>query len=174
MVAGLSFEDSLFEAVSGSTTTGLTTLSGLEELSPAFLFGRDWLQCYRGLAITPLAIAQMIGPGQVARRLDGGEAQAQDLVASTRVRSRRILTIYGALAAMRRMSRRALVNLELPGRWRALCLYRGTEALLPDGDTEVRAGDEVVLVTHQANIDRLTEYFRRQPEPTGKHRPGGG
>jgi len=97
MATGLPLADALFEAASGITTTGLTTLKGLEKQSPALIFGRAWLQWYGGLAIIVLALALIIGPGQVALRLEGDKAPGEDLVASTRIRSRQVLGIYGIL-----------------------------------------------------------------------------
>lgn len=97
MAAGLSFEDALFEAVSGITTTGLTTLTGLEHQPRALLLARAWLQWYGGLAIIVLALALMIGPGQVARRLEGAATPPEDLISSTRLRSRQMLGVYGIL-----------------------------------------------------------------------------
>lgn len=46
-----SFIDSLFEAVSGFTTTGITVLSGLEEMPLSIIFFRSWIQWIGGLGI---------------------------------------------------------------------------------------------------------------------------
>lgn len=100
MAAGLAFEDALFEAVSGITTTGLTVVAGLEHQSHALLFARAWMQWYGGLAIVVLALALMIGPGQVARRLEAGETPPEDLISPTHLRSRRMLAVYGLLTVV--------------------------------------------------------------------------
>ena len=52
--------------------------------------------------------------------------------------------------------------LELPKRTRVVCLYREGNLLVPVGDTRLRAGDEVVLITHRDHLDDLGERF----EPT--------
>ena len=44
MGSGLAFQDAFFEAVSGATTTGLSTLPTVENSSDAFLFARAWMQ----------------------------------------------------------------------------------------------------------------------------------
>jgi trk system potassium uptake protein TrkH len=54
---GLAPLDALFEAVSGVTTTGLTTLAGVEGRPRGFLFARAWMQWYGGLGFAVLAVA---------------------------------------------------------------------------------------------------------------------
>ena len=49
--------DSLFEAVSGITTTGATVLSGLDKMPPALLFYRQELQWFGGMGLIVLAVA---------------------------------------------------------------------------------------------------------------------
>jgi trk system potassium uptake protein TrkA len=49
--------------------------------------------------------------------------------------------------------------LKLPERTRIVCLYRNGEFLVPDKDTDLRADDEVVLITHRANLETLNERF---------------
>jgi trk system potassium uptake protein TrkH len=96
--AGLGSVDALFEAVSGITTTGLSTLSSVEELPASFLFARAWMQWYGGLGIVVLALALVLGPGVAARRLAAGDSE--DLVAGTHARARRLLGVYGSLTAL--------------------------------------------------------------------------
>jgi trk system potassium uptake protein TrkH len=98
MAAGLGFADAAFEAVSGVTTTGLTTVSGLAERPPAFLLARAWMQWYGGLGIVVLSLAVVVRPGLAAVRLAAGEGET-DLVSGTRVRARRFLGVYAALTA---------------------------------------------------------------------------
>lgn len=50
-------------------------------------------------------------------------------------------------------------QLDLPAHCRIVCVYRDDGAVLPDGDTQLQAGDEVVLVSGQRNIDHLRERF---------------
>jgi trk system potassium uptake protein len=62
MGSGLTFFDALFEAISGSTTTGLSTVTHLEQMSRTFLFSRAWMQWYGGLGIVVLSLAWSSGP----------------------------------------------------------------------------------------------------------------
>lgn len=91
--AGLSVVDAFFEAVSGITTTGLTTLSTVQDKAHSFLFARVWMQWYGGLGIAVLAVAIMAQHGLATRKLvesPGAELQ----VSSTRALARRVLAIY--------------------------------------------------------------------------------
>ncbi len=51
--------DALFEAMSGLTTTGATTLTGLDHLPPSILYYRQQLQWLGGMGIIVLAVAVM-------------------------------------------------------------------------------------------------------------------
>ncbi len=55
----LSLVDSLFESMSGLTTTGATVLSGLDQLPPSILYYRQQLQWLGGMGIIVLAVAVM-------------------------------------------------------------------------------------------------------------------
>ena len=69
MASGLHFVDAFFEAVSGITTTGLSTLATVEDKPMSFLFTRAWLQWSGGLGIVVLTVALLLGPGLAAKRL---------------------------------------------------------------------------------------------------------
>ena len=91
--SGLTAMDAFFEAVSGVTTTGLTTLSTVQDRAHSFLFGRAWMQWYGGLGIAVLAVAIMAQHGLAARKLvesSGAELQ----VSSTRTYARQVLAVY--------------------------------------------------------------------------------
>ena len=64
-VLSLSFTDSVFESMSGLTTTGATVLTGLEELPVSILYYRQQLQWLGGMGIIVLAVAvlPMLGVG---------------------------------------------------------------------------------------------------------------
>ncbi|MHA7839148.1 MAG: TrkH family potassium uptake protein [bacterium] len=94
---GLDPMDAFFEALSGVTTTGLSTLESVEPHPRAFLFGRAWLQWVGGLGVVVLALAFMIPSGTAARRLGFDDREASDYVGSTRNHARRLLLTYGAL-----------------------------------------------------------------------------
>jgi trk system potassium uptake protein TrkH len=93
---GLSALDAFFEAVSGVTTTGLTTLATVQDRHHSFLFARAWMQWYGGLGIAVLATAIMAQHGLATRKLvklvesSGAEVQ----VSSTRTHARRMLAVY--------------------------------------------------------------------------------
>ena len=53
----ISYIDSLFESVSGITTTGATVLMGLEEMPRSLLFYRQLIQWLGGMGIIVLAVA---------------------------------------------------------------------------------------------------------------------
>lgn len=100
MSAGLSFLDALFEAISGVTTTGLSTKATLVGAPATFLFSRAWMQWYGGLGIVVLSLALVMQPGLVAKSLAGTETETDDLVGGTRARAQRLLKVYGALTAL--------------------------------------------------------------------------
>ena len=98
-MSGLSFMDAFFEAVSGITTTGLSTLQTVEGLSFTFLFVRSWLQWIGGLGIVVLTVAILTGPGVTARHLVNIE-ESEDIVGSTRLYTRTVLKVYGAMTVL--------------------------------------------------------------------------
>ena len=57
LILHTSMIDSLFEAVSGVTTTGATILSGLDTMPPSLLFYRQELQWFGGMGLIVLAVA---------------------------------------------------------------------------------------------------------------------
>lgn len=91
--AGLPYLDALFEAVSGITTTGLTTLQSVEDKPRYFLFARAWMQWYGGLGIAVLAVALLARQGLASRKLV--ETSGAEILASTsRAHARRVLAVY--------------------------------------------------------------------------------
>ena len=87
MTEGLTAIDALFEAVSGVTTTGLSTVSDLQQHSPGFLFARAWMQWYGGLGIVVFSIALLfLNKGIAARRLTMGDiSDSRDILGNTRM-----------------------------------------------------------------------------------------
>jgi trk system potassium uptake protein TrkH len=100
MGSGLGFLDALFEAVSGVTTTGLSTKATLVGTPQTFLFARAWMQWYGGLGVVVLSLALVMQPGLVAKGLAVTEADSDDLVGGTRAYARRTLIVYGLLTAL--------------------------------------------------------------------------
>ena len=97
---GMSFLDAFFEAVSGVTTTGLSTLATLDGAPSAFLFSRAWMQWYGGLGIVVLSLALVMQPGLLAKGLAVNEVEADDLVGGTKAHTRRVLKVYVALTVI--------------------------------------------------------------------------
>ncbi|PKL98588.1 MAG: hypothetical protein CVV17_10170, partial [Gammaproteobacteria bacterium HGW-Gammaproteobacteria-7] len=95
--AGDSWLDGWFEAVSGITTTGLSTTASVEDQSRAFLFARAWMQWYGGLGIVILSLALFLHNGVAGRRLMDTEATGDTLVSTTRTYARRVAIVYGVL-----------------------------------------------------------------------------
>lgn len=91
---GLSWIDAYFEAVSGVTTTGLSTVPSVENHSDSFLFARSFNQWVGGLGVVTLALALVTQPGAFARRLSLAEGHQEDWLGSTRAHFRRVLTTY--------------------------------------------------------------------------------
>jgi trk system potassium uptake protein TrkH len=95
--AGDSWLDGWFEAVSGITTTGLSTTASVEDKSRAFLFARAWMQWYGGLGIVILSLALFLHNGVAGRRLMDTEATGDTLVSTTRTYARHVAIVYGVL-----------------------------------------------------------------------------
>jgi trk system potassium uptake protein TrkH len=97
MGTGVPFVDALFEAVSGVTTTGLSTLTGIEMHSTTLLFTRAWMQWYGGLGFVVLSVALLMGHQAAARRLSDPAGSGETLVATARTHARHSLMVYVAL-----------------------------------------------------------------------------
>jgi trk system potassium uptake protein len=100
MGSGLGFLDALFEAISGVTTTGLSTKTKLLGAPQTFLFARAWMQWYGGLGVVVLSLALIMQPGLVAKGLAVTETETDDLVGGTRAHAQRALKVYGVLTAL--------------------------------------------------------------------------
>jgi len=100
MSGGLPFVDAMFEAISGITTTGLSTLPGLNGMPDSLLFLRAWLQWVGGLGIVVLSLAHLVSPGVVAKGLAVTEAESDDLVGGLRAHARRMLRVYLLLTGL--------------------------------------------------------------------------
>ena len=100
LAPGLPWIDALFESVSALTTTGLSTLPGVQELSPGYLFSRAWIQWYGGVGIAIISLAVLIRRSGAARRLLDASLEQEDLVGSSRAHSRRTLGVYLVLTGL--------------------------------------------------------------------------
>lgn len=100
--AHLLFIDALFEALSGFTTTGLSTLAPerLAALPKTLLFFRAYAQWIGGAGIIVLSLAVLLGPGTAAFRLYAAEFGQENIAGSVVATARVVLRIYLALTAL--------------------------------------------------------------------------
>lgn len=99
MSCGLSFRQSFFEAMSGVTTTGLTTVASVEALPRSFQFARAWQQWYGGLGIVVLSLALSAHPRSVMRRAGEDHSGEGDMLGGTLAHARRTLLVYAVMTA---------------------------------------------------------------------------
>nr|MBA2483803.1 TrkH family potassium uptake protein [Nitrosomonas sp.] len=83
MSYGIPFIDAWFEAVSGITTTGLSTLGTIEDRPLSFLFARGWMQWVGGLGIIVLALALVFQPGMATKQLGFDSKEVDNVVGGT-------------------------------------------------------------------------------------------
>ncbi|MGE3171823.1 MAG: TrkH family potassium uptake protein [Planctomycetota bacterium] len=91
--------DAVFEAVSGVTTTGLSTLDLGQDRGFGFWFLRAWMQWFGGFGIVALSLALMRQPGSVSLGLAFDSEGERDPVRSARGHARTVAGIYVALTA---------------------------------------------------------------------------
>ncbi|MBD63120.1 MAG: potassium transporter [Gammaproteobacteria bacterium] len=100
---GLSITDSLFESVSGITTTGATSIVGLDELPKSLLLYRQLLQWIGGMGLIILAVAVMpalgIGGGQLYKMELPGSHGNQKLTRTFTNSAKALWKIYFGLTA---------------------------------------------------------------------------
>jgi trk/ktr system potassium uptake protein len=94
MTAGVSFLDALFEAVSGITTTGLSTFASVADKPPSLVFAAAWLQWLGGIGIMVLSFALLAGQSASAKRLTGVLAQPESIWGGTRAYAIIVIRIY--------------------------------------------------------------------------------
>ena len=91
--------DAWFEAVSGVTTTGLSTLGSVAGRPPLMLFSRAWMQWYGGLGIAVLSVALVMRHHASSKRLlesSGGDA----IAATASTHARRMFLVYLVLTGV--------------------------------------------------------------------------
>lgn len=96
--AGFDVWDSLFESVSGITTTGLSVFSS-GELPVTFVFARAWLQWLGGLGIVIITLALLLRPGTASHRLFAIHLKKDTDLPSVKVVAKGIAKIYVGLTA---------------------------------------------------------------------------
>jgi trk system potassium uptake protein TrkA len=55
----------------------------------------------------------------------------------------------------------AISDIQLPRETRVVCLYRDDKFILPEKDTVLRVGDEVVLISHRNNMEELAARWAK-------------
>ena len=100
MMTGIGFPDALFEAVSGITTTGLSTLATVGDKPASLLFTAAWLQWLGGMGIMVLSFTLLFGQSASARRLSGVLNQQEGILGGTRAYAVVIIRVYLVLTLL--------------------------------------------------------------------------
>ncbi len=95
-IAGFDFWDSLFESISGITTTGLSMYS-VDELPYTIHFVRAWLQWIGGVGIVVMTLVFLLKPGTLAYNLLTTHIRKEAYMPSVVYVARAVLAIYGLL-----------------------------------------------------------------------------
>lgn len=97
-IGGLSVTDAYFEAVSGLTTTGATTLTNLDTLAPSLNLWRHMLNWFGGIGIIVLAVAVLpllgVGGMQVYRAETPGPMKDDRLTPRIRDTAKNLWLVY--------------------------------------------------------------------------------
>ena len=103
-LSGMTFIDSIFESMSGITTTGATVVSNLNNLPESLLFYRQLLQWMGGMGLIVLAIAVMpllgIGGGQIYKTEIPGAMGEQRLTPRIKETAQVLWLIYFGLTVI--------------------------------------------------------------------------
>ncbi|MGP1356333.1 TrkH family potassium uptake protein [Roseicyclus sp.] len=97
VVLGMPPAAALFEAMSGTTTTGLSMAEDTEAWPLAGHVLRAWTQWCGGLVIATAVLALLIPSGLPARKLGKAEIEQGDRIASTRRQAQQLLGVYVGL-----------------------------------------------------------------------------
>ena len=100
LTAGVEPLDSLFEAVSGITTTGLSTFASVADKPRSLVFTAAWLQWLGGLGIIVLSFPLLFGQGMQARTLTAVLVEPSDRMGGVRHYARTALIVYSAITAL--------------------------------------------------------------------------
>jgi trk system potassium uptake protein len=99
-----SFTDAMFESVSGITTTGATTVTGLDDLPKALLYYRAQLQWIGGMGVIVLAVAilPMLGVGgmQLYRAETPGPMKDSKLTPRITETARALWLVYATVTGL--------------------------------------------------------------------------
>jgi trk system potassium uptake protein TrkH len=96
----MSFTDSLFEAISGWTGTGLSMMQGLDAAPRTILFWRSFTQWFGSLGVIAFGIAIQSKSGLAQFRLYRSEGRSEAIMPSIVSTARRMWVIYLSLTAL--------------------------------------------------------------------------
>ncbi|KAA9006955.1 TrkH family potassium uptake protein [Histidinibacterium aquaticum] len=100
MVLGMPWVDAAFESVSAITSTGLTVANDPMDWPFAGHVLRAWMQWAGGFAIAVAGVALILGPGRPSQRMGSAGIEQKDLLTSTRLQARSLLTAYIVLTVI--------------------------------------------------------------------------
>jgi trk system potassium uptake protein TrkA len=63
------------------------------------------------------------------------------------------------VAADSRAAGKKVADLELPKGTILISIIREKDAFIPDGQTQILAGDNMIAITHEDNVKKLFDYF---------------
>ena len=116
----ISYLDSLFESISGLTTTGATVISGLDELPRSILFYRHLLQWLGGMGIIVLAIAVLpllgIGGMQLYKAETPGPLKDTKLTPRIKETAKALWYVYLSMTVVCALSYLSLIHISEPTR----------------------------------------------------------
>ncbi len=96
----LSLTDSIFEAMSGWTDTGITMISDLDSTPRTLIFWRSLMQWIGGIGVISFGIAMQSRSGLAQFRLYRSEGRSEDLMPSVVSTGRRMWVIYLVLTVL--------------------------------------------------------------------------
>jgi trk system potassium uptake protein TrkH len=96
----MSFTDSLFEAISGWTGTGLTMMQGLDTAPRTILFWRSFTEWFGSIGVIAFGIAVQSKSGLAQFRLYRSEGRSEAIMPSIVSTARRMWVIYLALTVL--------------------------------------------------------------------------
>lgn len=103
-----------------------------------------------------LGLTQTVVPTRAIGRYLADMAEGRDIVElSTAIKGDARVFVFVA----REEDALPIAELELPDAARVSHLYRDGSFLIPDEDTKLRQGDEVVVVTHRKHLEALRERW---------------
>ena len=109
MALGMPMMDALFEAMSGTTTTGLSVAADPDAWPFAGHFLRAWVQWCGGLVMATAVLAMLLPSGLPARKIGQAGIDQGDRIASTRTQARQLLTAYAALTVVMTLATAATI-----------------------------------------------------------------